>query len=257
MGRPSDETASRHAEPGTEDNHLGSKLASLPVDDLAKWVTKADRAYDGLRRAILSGVLEPKEQINPKAVAAELGMSVIPVREALRRLEQEGLVVIKPHVGAAVRELPIAELRENLLIRSELEALAARLATPRLTATVLTELRDLVGEMGKCISAKRYEQFGALNRPFHMTAYEVIEERGLLKLIEQQWDQVPRAASVFALVPEHAIIAQQEHLLLLDAFRRGDADEAANITREHKLRARTVQITAFERFASEKSKVTA
>lgn len=236
---------------------MDGKLASLPVDDLAKWVTKADRAYNGLRQAILSGVLEPKEQINPKAVAAELGMSVIPVREALRRLEQEGLVVIKPHVGAAVRELPIAELRENLLIRSELEALAARLATPRMTAEVLSTLGDLVGEMGNCIAAKRYEQFGALNRPFHMTAYDVIEERGLVRLIEQQWDQVPRAASVFALVPEHAIIAQQEHLRILDAFRRGDAEEAANLTREHKLRARTVQMTAFERFASERDKATA
>jgi DNA-binding GntR family transcriptional regulator len=240
-----------------EGYQLGSKLASLPSDDPVKWVTKADRAYEGLRQAILTGELEPKEPINPKAVAGDLGMSVIPVREALRRLEQEGLVVIKPHVGATVRELPIAELRENLLIRSELEALAARLATPRLTAADLTTLRDLVGEMGECIAAKRYEQFGALNRPFHMTAYEVIEERGLLKLIEQQWDQVPRAASVFALVPEHAIIAQQEHLQILDAFRRGAADEAANLIREHKLRARTVQMTAFERFASEKAKATA
>jgi DNA-binding GntR family transcriptional regulator len=232
---------------------LDGKLASLPVDDLARWVTKADRAYEGLRQAILTGVLEPREQINPKAIAAELGMSVIPVREALRRLEQEGLIVIKPHVGAAVRELPIAELRENLLIRSELEALAARLATPRLTPEVIGALRDLIGDMGKCISTKRYEQFGALNRKFHMTAYQVIEERGLLRLIEQQWDQVPRAASVFALVPEHAITAQQEHLHIFDAFRRGDAEEAAILTREHKLRARAVQLTAYERSATEKA----
>jgi DNA-binding GntR family transcriptional regulator len=231
-----------------EGDQLVGKLTTLPVDDQTRWVTKADRAYDGLRRAILAGVLEPKEQINPKAVAAEWGMSVIPVREALRRLEQEGLVVIRPHIGAAVRELPVAELRENLLIRSELEALAARLATPRMTAEILERLRDLVGEMGQCIAAKRYDEFGALNRPFHMTAYDAIEERGLVRLIEQQWDQVPRAASVFA---------QQEHLQILDAFRRGDAGEAADLTREHKLRARTVQMTAFERFASEKAEATA
>ncbi len=230
---------------------VGSKLASLPVDDLTKWVTKADRAYDGLRRAILTGVLEPKEPINPKSVAAELGMSVIPVREALRRLEQEGLVVIKPHVGATVRELPVAELRENLLVRSELEALAARLATPLLTDEVLADLREQLAEMGNCIAAKRYDQFGALNRKFHMTAYDVIEERGLVRLIEQQWDQVPRAATVFALVPEHAITAQQEHLRIFDAFRRRDAEEAANLIREHKLRARTVQLTAFESSATE------
>lgn len=236
---------------------LDGKIASLPVDDLAKWVTKADRAYDSLRQAILTGVLEPKEQINPKAVAAELGMSVIPVREALRRLEQDGLIVIRPHVGAAVRELPVAELRENMLIRSELEALATRLAAPLMTEEVLEALLALIAKMEKCIAGKHYEQFGALNRQFHMTMYQVIEERGLLRLIEQQWDQQPRGASVFALVPEHAITAHKEHLKIFDALKRGDGETAANLTREHKLRARDVQGTAFDRDAMEKTRATA
>jgi DNA-binding GntR family transcriptional regulator len=236
---------------------LGARIASLSFDGLAKWVTKADRAYEGLRRAILTGVLEPREQINPKEVATELGMSVIPVREALRRLEQEGLIIIKPHIGAAVRELPIAELRENLLIRSELEALAARLAASQMTKQVLGDLQRLIDKMDACIKSKRYEQFGALNRQFHMAAYDVIKERSLIRLIEQQWDQVPRAASVFALVPEHAIIAQQEHLQIFDAFKRGDADAAAELTREHKLRARIVQATAFDDSAKAAAKQSA
>ncbi len=227
------------------------------MDGLAKWVTKADRAYEGLRKAILTGVLEPKEQINPKEVATELGMSVIPIREALRRLEQEGLIVITPHIGAAVRELPVAELRENLLIRSELEALAARLATPLMKGQILDDLQALLDKMDACIEGKHYEQFGALNRQFHMTAYDIIAERSLVRLIEQQWDQVPRAASVFTLVPEHAVIAQQEHLLIFDAFKRGDADAAANLTREHKLRARIVQATAVDKSATSNAKETA
>lgn len=225
---------------------VGGKLGALPVDELAKWVTKADRAYEGLRQAILTGVLEPKEQINPKEVAAEFGMSVIPVREALRRLEQEGLIVIKPHVGAAVRELPVEELRENLLIRSELEALAARLAAPLMSRETLDALKVLLDKMDKCIVNGKYDRFGSLNRQFHMTAYAVIPERGLLKLIEQQWDQVPRAASVFALVPEHAIAAQKEHVQIFEALQRGDGATAADLTREHKLRAREIQITAFD-----------
>jgi DNA-binding GntR family transcriptional regulator len=216
-------------------------------------VTKADRAYEGLRRAILTGVLEPKEQINPKEVAAELGMSVIPVREALRRLEQEGLIVIKPHIGAAVRELPIAELRENLLIRSELEALAARLAAPLMTKPVIDQLQILIDKMETCIASRHYEQFGALNREFHMTAYDIIAERSLVRLIEQQWDQVPRAASVFALVPEHAIIAQQEHHKIFEAFNHRDAQLAADLTREHKLRARIVQANAVDNPAKAKA----
>lgn len=236
---------------------MDSKLEHLPVDDLARWVTKAERAYEGLRQAILTGVLEPKEQINPKAVAAEFDMSVIPVREALRRLEQDGLIVIKPHVGAAVREFPIAELRENLLIRSELEALAARLAAPLMSEAVLGNLQSLLDKMDACIAGTHYEQFGALNRQFHMTAYRVIAEQGLIRLIEQQWDQVPRGASVFALVPEHAIAAQQEHLLIFDALEQGDENAAANLTRDHKLRARMVQFRAFDPSVAGKAKATA
>lgn len=236
---------------------MTEELPSAPVADLAKWVTKADRAYEGLRQAILTGVLEPKEQINPKAVAAEFGMSVIPVREALRRLEQEGLIVIKPHVGAAVRELPIAELRENLLIRSELEALAVRLAAPFMTTEILVQLQVLLDKMDGCISRKHYEHFGALNRQFHMTLYQATPERGLIRLIEQQWDQVPRGASVFALVPEHAIAAQKEHLEIFDALKRGDGEIAANLTREHKLRAIAVQATAVNLSISDRAKATA
>lgn len=216
------------------------------VDEPARWVTKADRAYAGIRRAILSGSLEPNEQINPREIATELEMSVIPVREALRRLEQEGFVTIRPHIGAAVRELPVAELRENLLIRSELEALAARLAAPLMTDTVIAQLQEILDQGQLCIDQNQYDQFGTLNRQFHLTAYDVIAEKGLLRLIEQQWDQVPRAASVFALVPEHAVIAQKEHAAILDAFRGKDAETVAALTREHKLRARVVQLKAVD-----------
>lgn len=69
-------------------------------------VTKYEHAYTVLREKIVRGILPPNQAIQPQLVSAELGMSIIPVREALRRLEQEGLVVIKPHVGATVREFP-------------------------------------------------------------------------------------------------------------------------------------------------------
>lgn len=232
---------------------MANKMAT-PADGPARWLTKSDRAYDGLRQAILTGRIGPGEPINPKEIATGLDMSVIPVREALRRLEQEGLVLIKPHIGATVRDLPVAELRENLLIRSELEALAARLATPLITGEALGRVKTILDKMQACITKKQYGPFGALNRQFHMAVYDVVPERGLVKLVEQQWDQVPRAASVFALVPEHAIIAQQEHLAIFDALKRGDADAAANLTREHKLRARTVQATAFVRSKAGKAK---
>ena len=215
-------------------------FAELEIEDLTKWVTKSDRAYGVIRQAILQGTLEPDEQINPKLIATELGMSIIPVREALKRLEQDGLVVIRPHVGAAVREMPYEKIAENLLVRSALESLAAELATPLMTNEVLENLEELISRMEQYLAEDHTERFGALNRQFHMTIYGVIAEKSLIGLIEQQWDQVPRGAAVFALAPKHAFIAHEEHLEILDALKRGEAKEAARLTREHKLRARQV-----------------
>ena len=223
-----------------------SKLLPPPQGDLARWSTKADFAYEALRQAIVTGVLEPTQQINPKQVAADLGMSIIPVREAMRRLEQDELLVIKPYVGAEVKELPIDELCENLLIRSQLESLAAELAAPLMTGDVLGKLKDQLDRQGACVTEKQFDKFGALNRLFHMTIYDVISERRLIKLIEQLWDQVPRAACVFTLVPERAVIVVEEHIRIFEALRDHDGALAGRLVRDHKLGGRAVVATVLD-----------
>lgn len=221
-----------------------AKLTPPPRGEFARWSTKADFAYEALRQAIVTGVLEPSQQINPKQVAVDLGMSIIPVREAMRRLEQDGLVVIRPYVGAEVKELPVEELCENLLIRSRLESLAAELATPLLTDQVFAELAAQLDRQKACLADERFDEFGQLNRRFHMTIYDVIKERRLLRLIEQIWDQVPRAASVFTLVPDRADVAFREHILILEALRERDANRASTLVRNHKLDARAAAAVA-------------
>ena len=229
-----------------EDRALPKSGKILATNDPARWVTKADRAYGAIREAIAAGRLEPNDAINPKLIAAELAMSIIPVREALRRLEHDGLVVIRPHIGAAVRELLLAEHYENLLIRSALEALAAELAARAMTAEVLEAMAELLARMEQDVAEGRYDRFGALNREFHITGYGVIAEKMLIRLIEQQWDQVPPGGSVYALVPHHAERAHAEHVAIYEAFRRGDAEAASRLTREHKLHARDVHRAALE-----------
>ncbi len=119
-----------------------------------------------IRQAILTGTLELDEQINSKMIAAELRMSIIPVRE-----------------------LPFEKIRENLLIRSALESLATELAVPQMTEGALGELEELIARMEQCLAEHHTERFGALNRLFHFTLYGVIAEKSLVKLIEQQWDR--------------------------------------------------------------------
>ena len=234
-----------------------SKLPPPSQGDLARWSTKADFAYEALRQAIVTGVLEPTQQINPKQVAADLGMSIIPVREAMRRLEQDELLIIRPYIGAEVKELPIDELCENLLIRSQLESLAAELATPLMNETTLGKLKDQIDLQNACVTEKQFEKFGALNRQFHMTIYEIVKERRLIKLIDQLWDQVPRAACVFTLVPERAVIVVEEHIRIFEALRDRNAELAGRLVRDHKLGGRAVVANVLDQIEKKPATATA
>jgi DNA-binding GntR family transcriptional regulator len=234
-----------------------AKLTPPPQGELARWSTKADFAYEALRQAIVTAVLEPGQQINPKQVAVDLGMSITPVREAMRRLEQDGLVVIRPYVGAEVKELPIDELCENLLIRSQLESLATELSTPLVTDRIFADLKAQIDFQQTCLAEKRFDEFGDLNRRFHMTIYDVIKERRLIKLIEQIWDQVPRAASVFTLVPERAVVAFEEHILIFEALRERDANRASSLVRQHKLGGRDAAATGLRQSETQRALATA
>jgi len=222
------------------ENRMGESPASGSV-------TKFEHAYTVLREKIIRGILLPNQSIQPQSVSVELGMSIIPVREALRRLEQEGLVVIKPHVGATVREFPVEEACENLLIRAELETLATRLATPRVTPDLLQALASILDEMDNKQNAGNWDEFGSLNKRFHLKIYSVLRERQLLRLIQSLWDQIPRSGSVLVVVPEHAPKTQAEHRALLSVLSCGDAEAAALLTREHKLLSLQVLKSAWEK----------
>jgi DNA-binding GntR family transcriptional regulator len=202
--------------------------------DVAPYATKTDVAYSVLREAILSGVLAPGAAVHAKSVADELGMSFIPVREALRRLEQDGLVSIRPHVGTTVRELDADDIEETMLMRSELEALATRLAAEGLDDRTLATLEVLVDAMDECVRDWNPERFGILNREFHLTLYRSSPYQRIYHQIESLWDQVPRARSVFALVPDYMAASQAGHHQLLAALRRRDGRAAERLMRDQK-----------------------
>jgi len=117
-----------------------------------------DLAYDDIRDAILSGALAPGERVKERDVAEQMGISTTPVKEALRRLEQEGLVVSQPRRGAVVStlvQIPVEEIEE---IRGMLEAMAARLAATRMTDAELSRLQAIVEEMTRLTLEMREPQ---------------------------------------------------------------------------------------------------
>lgn len=200
-------------------------------------VTKGDHAYLVLKEAIVSGLLEPGQRLPLERVASELDMSLIPVREALRRLEQEGLVTITPHIGARVSELPIHTLEEALLIRNHLEELAVVLAAEVLDSTACDAVEALLPGLDVAVTNEDAEEFGRLNREFHMLMYRSLPYKMLADLIDSLWRDASRARAVFARNPDRMRRSQEEHRRLVAAIRAKDGSAARSIMHAQKERA--------------------
>jgi DNA-binding GntR family transcriptional regulator len=203
---------------------------------LAGFQTKAELVYERLRDAILTGELRPGERVNIDALSRELGISKIPLREAVQRLTGQGLVVQpNPHAGAQVAPLSLREMRGVYLARGALEGLAARVAASTIGDAELAALQELHEQMRFRFDQGKPDDLAALsglNRQFHTgiataTHYATLQELTDLTLlrvrhyrigvrVEPEWGQV---------------IA--EHSAILDALRRRDADGAERAARDH------------------------
>jgi DNA-binding GntR family transcriptional regulator len=120
----------------------GMPIPFVTTRDAAPFVTAQHEVYRHLREQILTGALKAGTRLNPLEIGATLGVSRMPVREALRQLDSEGLVTIRPNRGVVVMSLNTKEIEEIFLIRTALETLAVRQALPNLTARSLTDLRQ-------------------------------------------------------------------------------------------------------------------
>lgn len=184
-----------------------------------------------LRSAILSGEIGPGERLQQDEISERLGVSRMPVREALRVLESEGLVEMRPHRGAVVVDLRPEDISEIFEIRATLEAKAAERAAPRLTDATIANLRKVLDEMA---SVERDEvRWLDLNRQFHTTIYPACGWPRLCALIEAQRNVVQpylRAALTFI---GRTASAHEEHLLILQAAEGRDGRQLARYTVEH------------------------
>jgi DNA-binding GntR family transcriptional regulator len=133
--------------------------------------TMAAATADELRRRILAGVFPAGAQLRQDALAAEFGMSRIPIREALVQLEAEGLVTILPHRGAIVAELSPDEIAELFELRAQIEPALLRRSAPRLTAADYAELNAMLAEYSEELRAQHVARWGELNTRFHMLLY--------------------------------------------------------------------------------------
>jgi DNA-binding GntR family transcriptional regulator len=195
-------------------------------------VTKTEAALSAIRERIRTGQLVKGERIAVSELAAELGMSLTPVREALRVLSADGLVEIRSHRGVVIADTQ-ARHEEVWGLRARLEPYAVELAVPRLDAASLAELERLHSACAR--GAARFSSLYGTNRDWHLYLYEAAQQPILLSFIRRLWEVLPWR-TVWA-IPGRAEKSTREHDVVMRAIRAGDAVAAAEAMREHILSA--------------------
>lgn len=213
-------------------SHVGwNGVGDGPVRETAlKRQTTAVLVADELRRRIVSGQLREGQQIRQELIAGELGVSRIPVREALKQLEAEGFLVIHSHKGAVVSKLSIDEIAELFDLRAVLEAWVLGLAIPRMTAEDLDAADSILQRM---IANDRIDQWGTLNWEFHMALYRPSGRMETLKLINRLHGMIDRYVRLQISLTTGQTRAHREHAQLLEFCRQRDPVRAARLLEDH------------------------
>ena len=205
---------------------LESVLAALPRRRQASHELVADV----LREAITTGRLQANEPLPQDEIADQLQVSHIPVREALRQLQSEGLVTYQANRGATVAALTTAEIREIYEIRILLETAAVRAATPRLTPAQLEQAHVILAKAERATDGAAW---GALDVQFHQLVYHLDDRPRLGEMIAGLLRRVDRYWLSHGLMLKHRVEFEAEHRELLSALARRDADAAVSLLERH------------------------
>jgi DNA-binding GntR family transcriptional regulator len=218
-------------------------LAAIDADAL-RTRSRADLVYNSLRDAIWEGRFAHGERLREEEIGRALGVSRTPVREALQRLQQRGLLVIGPGRGLVVAELTRQQVLELYAMREILEGSAARFAARHANPAEIGILyhlqRELAGAADDAIALIK------LNRRFHQTIYEAAHNQYLTQALETLHDSLALLHSTTFRMPSRRRESDDEHLTIVAAIERGDADEAERAARLHIQQA---QRTRFENAA--------
>jgi DNA-binding GntR family transcriptional regulator len=206
------------------------------VSEAPVFITKSEYAYHELRRRILDGEFRPGQRLLLRPVADELGLSVMPVRDAMRMLERDGLVTTQSHRGATVTPLSSSLIADAISIRMWLEVLAVRQAVPRHTPESCDEIRTLYTEADRVLDEGDGLAYAGANRRLH-EAIERPASEALRTMITDTWErlwQARRRMSLFSVLPDSRASAQLEHRELVAAVEAGDVAGAGAVMERHR-----------------------
>jgi DNA-binding GntR family transcriptional regulator len=209
---------------------------SFSVEDDGRLLSA--RIADEIRTAVLSGEMRPGMRIRQELLAAKFGASRIPVREALKQLENEGLVVLAPNRGAWIADVNSEESIEVYKIREVVEPLAIFESVPHLTDADIESLGATVSEMERVTTLEDYIQ---LDREFHLRTYSRARMPQLLAMVERFWNSTQHFRRQFVketFAKDGLPFSDPQHVLLMDVIRGRDAEGARSVVHLHIRRTR-------------------
>lgn len=206
--------------------------------------TVAEQVANVLREAIANGSLEAGTPLRQDELAEQFGFSRMPIRDALRQLETEGIVSIHPTKGAHVARMDSAEISEIYALRELLESEALRLSIPNLAGAKLDEAEQVFDQID---AERNVGRWGALNRAFHLALYDGCGNHRLLDLIEAHHNAADRYVRILLSNLDYRNRSQMEHRDLLAACRRRDGDKAVSILRQHLREGSETLVSAIKR----------
>lgn len=221
----------QRAASGREEGPPNSREPEGALNGLSGYRTKTALVYAELREAILSGGYPPGARIVFDQVAAQLGVSKVPVREAVVQLVGEGWLTIRPHVGAVVPELNAEEIIETSVIRAVLEGAAVRSAVNTISEETLTSLARMQKAMDKAAAANNPE-YPQLNREFHAALLSACPYPQLQSMALSLLDR-SRRWRIVRFLPNYLPDSQSEHEAILNAIEDRDGVLAERLIRRH------------------------
>lgn len=204
--------------------------------------SSADAVHDTMVEGIQRGWVPPGTKLGEVYLARVFSVSRTPIREALMRLESEGIVERDRHRGLMVSRVTVEQIMEIYVLREALDGTAARLASSSALALDIEELTQINEEMTELSGTGRFEEMTELNIQFHMVLARASRNEMLLRFTEQLYGYVRRFRTTTFTYPGRAQIAVDEHRALLDALRARDPERAERIARDHMRRALEVRI---------------
>ena len=202
--------------------------------------------FEHLKSAIVRGEVAPGDRLVESRLASALDISRTPVREAMHKLEREGLLRKLPKGGFTVVNLSREEIEETFGIRCVLESYAARLAAANSSEEELLPLEEKIREFQKCLDQGLLEDLPRINTQFHSLLYALSKSPRLIKMINDLTDQISRFRKILLKTDTWAETSNQDHRKMLEAIRKRDPNRVERVVREHIERGRKIVLYALE-----------